>query len=204
MQITATTNRQSNVDPYRLVNPNENGAVRAQVNRVIRVCLCVVAAVTLCFACYFAWEFLRDPDIGGYADESIEFVGIDADGSGDVYSITPSMLGELKCEQLSVKGVGMGSGGASKAGVVGVYGPELNTLLAHFGYSTSDFRKIKFYCKDGYKVIIRGETLSYKIYLSIASGKNALYDKQKPLRIVIPEEQSGKWAYGVTKIEFFR
>ena len=204
MQKTATTNNQSGIDPYRLANPNENGVARVRVHRLVCVCLSVFAVIALCFACYFAWEFLRDPDIGGYADKSIELVGLDADGSGEVYSITPSLLSKLKCEQLSVKGVGMGAGGASKAGVVGVYGPELNTLLGHFDHSTSDFRKIKFYCKDGYKVIIRGETLGYKIYLSIASGKNALYDKQQPLRVVIPDEQSGKWAYGVTKIEFYK
>ncbi|MDO4841307.1 MAG: hypothetical protein Q3982_01335 [Phoenicibacter congonensis] len=187
------------IDPYRLPDPHSREKKKLS-RKVLIALLSTVLAVLLGFALYFSWQYLRNPEIDAYADEPIQLVGLD--DSGDIIQVTPKQLSQFHCEQLTVSGVGMGTGGVSKAGVVNVYGPEINTVLAYFGYSTTDFRRIKFECKDGYKVTLRGDQLTYKIYLSIASGKDALYDKQQPLRIVIPDEQSGRWAYGVTKIEF--
>ena len=188
------------VDPYRLPDPrNSKGSVGGTIAKAT---FALIAAALIVFACYFAWETLRNPDIDAYADQTIELVGLTDDGSS--INVTVSQLSQFHCESKTISGTGMGANGESKAGTVSVYGPELNTVLEYFGYTKSDFRRIKITCKDDYKVTLRGDSLTYDIYLSIASGKNALYEKQQPLRVVIPDEQSGKWGYGVVKIEFIQ
>lgn len=189
------------VDPYRLTDPASSKA-RSFGAKVAMAALCACCAVALAFAGYFAWDTLRSPDINSYADQTIELVGLTDDGSS--INISVSQLAQFHCVRQTVAGTGMGTNGESKAGTVSIYGPELGTVLEYFGYYKSDFRRIRFTCKDDYKVTLRGDSLSYDIYLSIASGKDALYEKQQPLRVVIPDEQSGKWGYGVVKIEFIK
>jgi hypothetical protein len=40
--------------------------------------------------------------------------------------------------------------------------------------------------------------------MSISNDKDALEEYQQPLRLVIPSEESGNWAYGVVSIDFNR
>ncbi len=190
------------IDPYRMQNPyvREGAVAHARVKKKIAVAVgALIVAAALIVGGFFAYEALRDPDFGAYADETITFSGLD---DADL-NITPRELYKLPCTQTTVKGTGMGAAGESKAGVVSVFGPTLRDFLAPFGVQPEDFRRIKFTCKDGYEISIRGETLTYDIYLSFASGKDALIEKQQPLRVVIPDEASGKWAYGVTRIDFY-
>lgn len=194
---------QSTPDPYRLENPYSNaGALtRAHVlKRIAWVAVIAVIAVALAIGGWFAWDNLRNPSIDAYKNEQIEIHGLT---ENDFY-ITPLELSQLKCERITAKGTGSGEGGASKAGVVSAYGPTLETFVATFGQDLQNFRRVKFTCKDNYYTVLRADSLSNKIILSIASGKDALYDKQQPLRIVAPAEASGRWAYGVTRIDFYQ
>ncbi len=190
-------------DPYRLEDPYTPQAIEKRRRRnwfIARVSAAVVAVLVVAFIAYSIWDEVRPADIASYADTPITIVGL----TEEEFTITPQDLVEMDCVRLTASGSGSGRGvsGASKAGFVAAYGPLLEDFLNQFGYTQTDFRRIKVYCSDGYTVILRGETLEYDIVMSVASGKNSLYAKQKPLRLVIPDEQSGKWAYGVTKIEF--
>ena len=169
--------------------------------RLALIIASIVALVLLSVATLYVYELIRDPDFYSYADEQITLSGLQDDTD---ITITPSELYKFYCQEITVTGTGMGSYGESKAGTVSAFGPTLKTFLQAFGCEPADFRRIKFTCKDGYDVIIRGETLTYDIYLSFASGKDALFEVQQPLRIVIPDETSGKWAYGVTRIDFYK
>ena len=190
-------------DPYRLENPYSPAALQKRRRRK-RITAGVVALVMIAcvigFAAYRIWDELRPVDFFSYADTPITIVGL----TEEEFTITPQDLSEMDCIRMTASGTGSGRGvgGASKAGYVAAYGPLLEDFLNQYGYTQTDFRRIKVYCSDGYTVVLRGETLEYDIVMSIASGKDSLYDVQKPLRFVIPDEQSGKWAYGITKIEF--
>jgi hypothetical protein len=61
---------------------------------------------------------------------------------------------------------------------------------------------VKLYCKDGYTVILRTDTLEGDPILSVANGKDALEPYQWPLRLVIPGDDTGRWAFGIIRIEF--
>ncbi len=188
-------------DPYRLANPYvSEGALKRQ-NKLKRAGLVVgalVLAALLAIGGWFAWDALRNPSIDEYKNEQIEIHGL----LDDSFYITPLELSQLKCERITAKGTGAGEGGVSKAGVVSAYGPTLQTFVSTFGQDLQSFRRVKFTCKDGYYTTFRADALANTIILSIASGKEALYDKQQPLRVVAPSEESGKWAYGVVRIDF--
>ena len=188
-------------DPYRLENPytpQAQAKQRKRNKRLAKVFGGVLGVLIVAVAAFLVWDEVRPIDYGAYATQEITIVGL----TDDAFTVTPEDLADLECVRMTASGTGQGVGGASKAGIVAAYGPLLETFLDQYGYTQTDFRRIKCYCSDGYTVVLRGETLEYDIVLSIASGKDALYEVQRPLRLVIPDEQSGKWAYGVTRIEF--
>lgn len=174
-------------------------APRAFGNRQLAVSLLVALALIIC-AFGYAWSVLRAPSIGAYADAEIEITGL----SDESFSVTPAQLAELKCSSLTVDGSGKGQGqdGQSKAGVVAAYGPTLARFLAAYGYEVSDLSRVVVTCSDGYKVTIHGDMLEGIILLSVAQGKAALDDYHQPLRLVMPAEESGKWCYGICRIDF--
>ncbi len=152
-------------------------------------------AIVLIAAAVVCWWFLRAPDISTYADEPITFVGL----TDEEITLTAQDLADMDCER--VKAVGT----SDKAGTITGYGPTIQTLLAQYGKSLDDVKKIRVTCKDGYYQIIRGDNLHEgQIILSIAggaSGKSALYEKQQPLRFVLPDGDSALWSYGVERVE---
>lgn len=172
---------------------------RAFGNRQLAVSLLVALALVIC-AFGYAWSVLRAPSIGAYADAEIEITGL----SDEPFSVTPAQLAELKCSSLTVDGSGKGQGqdGQSKAGIVEAYGPTLARFLAAYGYEVSDLSRVVVTCSDGYKVTIHGDMLEGVILLSVAQGKAALDDYHQPLRLVMPAEESGKWCYGICRIDF--
>ena len=197
----ANDNQNVSEDPYRLENPYTPAALakKRKRNRLLaRVVAAVCAVVLLACGAYALWDEVRPVDYASYANVPITIAGL----TEEEFTVTPDELAQLECVRITASGTGQGVNGASKAGFVAAYGPLMSTFLEQYGYAQTDFRRIKVYCGDGYTVVLRGETLEYDIVMSVASGKNSLYDVQKPLRLVIPDEQSGKWAYGITRIEF--
>lgn len=134
-------------------------------------------------------------DISSYGETTIAVSGLaDAD-----FTVTPDELAQLACVSRTA------TGATAKAGTVNAYGPLLDTFLAQYNCKASDFKKIRFLCADGYKVVLRDEYLTdYEVVLAVSCGKTALPEGQQPLRVLIPGAESSMWAYAVTRIEFVR
>jgi hypothetical protein len=133
------------------------------------------------------------PDISAYQDMPVSITGL----TDEDFEITPAELIKLDCASES------DTGKSEKAGTVEGYGPTLDTFLAQYGKERSDFEKIRFIGKDGYKKTLWGELLDNgQIVLSLSNGKEPLNDSETPLRLVVPGADSSYWVYGVTQIEF--
>ena len=133
------------------------------------------------------------PDISAYRDEQIKVTGLLEE---DFY-ITPGELAELDC----VTDVGVGQ--TEKAGTIKAYGPTLDTFLESYGKTVDDFKSIKFHAGDDYSMTLGKVTWdNYTVILSIGRGSSPLEEYERPLRVVIPGGDSGKWIRFVTEIEF--
>jgi hypothetical protein len=191
-------------DPYALKDPYDEKRPKTKLTGRLRsagvIVGCVVVLVVLAAAGLLVFNTLTPPNITAYAADGISISGL----SDEDYIVTPDQLIGLDCEQTSASGSGSGQFGESKAGSVAAYGPFLETFLQSQGFSLSDFTRIKVYCKDGYSVILRPDMLEGEPILSVADGSEALAPYQRPLRMVIPGETTGKWAFGILRMEFVR
>ena len=132
-------------------------------------------------------------DISAYGDEPILISGL----LDDDFTVTPNELARLECVQMN------SSGEMGKTGTVYAVGPLLDTFLAGYGKSKSDFTKIRFYASDDYRITLKDKYLGdYNIVLSIANGDNPLPAAQQPLQLFIPKVESSNWIYAVIRIEF--
>jgi hypothetical protein len=186
------------VDPYDTRRAGARFILRLRALGV--AVACAVALVLIGVAAFFVYDMARPPDIGLYATSGVVIVGV----TDEPLIVTPADLMALDCTGASATGSGSGQMGESKAGTVKAYGPYLEDFLALYGCSMDDFRRIRVMCKDGYSVILRPELLEGEPILSVADGKEALSAYQRPLRLVIPGEETGKWAFGVLRMEFTR
>lgn len=133
-----------------------------------------------------------EPDISAYENMPIMIMGLEEED----FEITPAELAEMECVS------GSGKGDSDKAGAVEGYGPALDTFLAQYGKERSDFEKIRFIGKDGYKKSVSGEMLKDKeIVLSLSNGEKPLKESETPMRLLIPGAESSYWVYGVIQIE---
>lgn len=132
-------------------------------------------------------------DLSAYGDEAIRIIGL---GAEDL-TVTPKELAKLDCESQSA------TGKTQKAGTVYGVGPTLDTFLAQYNKKQTDFQKIIFKAKDGYTITLGPQDLKkYTIILSVANGKKPLSEQEAPLRLLIPEAESGKWIRMVNEIKF--
>lgn len=193
-------------DPrYRMRDPYNDPPTRNM--KLARFAAAVACVLVVAVVGFFAWDNLRPPDIAAYESQEITIKGL----TDAPFTVTVAELAELNCTRLSASGTGGGENGESKAGTVNAYGPTLETFLAQYGHKPYDFGRIIFTCKEeqdsegnnyNYNVTLLDDQLQEEIILSIASGKNALDEYAQPMRLVILEEATGQWAYGVTQIEF--
>ena len=138
---------------------------------------------------------VKQADLSAYGDVPITIAGLEE----EEFTVTAKDLAQLDCVSRTATGT------TAKAGTASATGPLLNTFLAQYHCSAADFHKIRFLCKDGYKVTLKDEFLTdYEIILAVSAGSEPLAEKQQPLRILIPKAESGKWAYGIIRIEFER
>lgn len=152
-------------------------------------------ALLLTLLCGCGEKVSVQADLSGYGDSPITIRGLkDQD-----FTVTPGELAKLDCVKRTA------TGATAKAGTVNAVGPLLNTFLARYGVRMSDFKKIRFLCSDGYRIVLRDEYLKdYEVMLELAEEDAPLPKKQQPLRILIPEAESSYWAYAVTTIEFVK
>lgn len=131
-------------------------------------------------------------DISAYSSEPILVTGL-----GEDFYVTASELAELEC----VSDTAVGE--TEKAGTVKAYGPMLETFLEAHGYKLSDIHSLRTLAKDDYVVTLGRATWdTCPVILSIANGSDPLFDKQQPLRLVIPGGKSGNWTYAVIEMHF--
>ena len=167
---------------------NRNGYVFPGVRFFCMMSALILSGLVLFSGCGQA-------DISSYENQEITVRGLEE----HEFTVTPAELLEMKCVSRQ------DTGATAKAGTVKAYGPLLTTFLEAYGYTLEDIDRVRFYCKDEYKVVLKDEYLTdYDIILSVAAGSEALVEKEQPLRILVPEAESSKWAYGITEIEFQR
>lgn len=155
-------------------------------------CTVILSAVLLLLLCACGG---KTADISAYGNTPITISGV----TDEEFTVTPNELAVLDCVSRTA------TGATAKAGTVNATGPLLDTFLAQYGCKASNFYKIRFLCADSYKVVLKDAYLTdYEIVLAISSGSEPLAESQRPLRILIPEVESGKWAYSVVRIEFER
>lgn len=153
----------------------------------------VLAAVLVWRLCFCGGTGNVSANLSAYGETPITISGL----QDEDFTVTADELSLLPCTSVTAQGA------TEKAGTVTGQGPTLETFLSQYGRSVSDFKKIRFYCADGYKVVLRDEYLTdYEIVLAVCRGRQTLPEAQRPLRVIIPEADSGMWAYAVTKIEF--
>lgn len=155
------------------------------------ICLVIIAAVAIVLRIGFGPAILW-ADISDYGKEKIFVTGLTKE---DFY-ITPKELSKMKMTSVTT------TGKSQKAGTVKGIGPTMETFLAEYGKSVEDFKQVKFYASDDYTTVLVNTLQEREVVLSIANGREPLEEYQRPLRIVIPNEDSGKWIRLVIKIEF--
>lgn len=150
-----------------------------------KLCLLLAMLIFLLTACRPSVE----ERIADYADTPITISGL-----GEEFTLTPKELSELELETVSA---------SARSDSFQITGPSLKTFLKHYGYSVTDIAKVRFICSDDYKVVLAKQSLeNYDIILGIAEADGPLSEKRRPLRMIIPGQDSAKWAYGVVRIEF--
>ena len=152
---------------------------------VFFICIAIILLLTACGD--------KEVDISEYADYPIEVSGL----TEEDFTITPQELLELDCVSRTA------TGATEKAGTVSVKGPLLNTFLAQYGKTAADFYKIRFLCADGYKTVLKDDLLTdYEVVMAVQNSNAPLQESMRPMRLLIPEAESGTWAYSVIRIEF--
>ena len=154
---------------------------------IIIICLVLTLFLTAC-----GQSVEVKADLSAYGDTPIEIVGL-TDAS---FTVTPNDLSGLACVDRSV------DGRTAKVGTVEAVGPLLNTFLANYGKSQTDFQKIIVSATDGYKTVLKDDLLEKEIILSIAAGKDPLDQTYRPLRMIVQDAASSYWTYQVNCIEF--
>ena len=160
---------------------------RRKLNSIM---LLFVSAVISLSACSPA-----QADISAYENDEIVISGL----LDEEFTISPKELLALDCVTRSA------TGATEKAGTVNATGPLLDTFLARYGFSSEDFNRIRFFARDEYRTILRGEYLTdYEVVMAVSSGAEPLTEGQRPMRLLIPEAESSMWIYAVIRIEFVR
>lgn len=132
-------------------------------------------------------------DISAYADTPITVVDL----TEEPFTITPGELAQLDCVSATARG------NSDKAGTVQARGPLLRTLAESRGRSLDEFYYVRFSASDNYDVTINALVWdAYDVILSVSNGSKPLEERQRPLRVVIPGYDSGKWVRLVTEIRF--
>lgn len=166
---------------------------KGKEKKILRWFVLIAVAVVIIFGLRIAvGPTILWADISAYADDKILVTGL----TDEDFYVTPEDLSHLELEKVTAVGK------SQKAGTVKGVGPTLDTFLAQYGKSREDFKQIKFYADDDYTTALVKTLEEKEIVFSIANGRESLEKGQQPLRIVIPEEDSGKWIRMVTKIEF--
>ena len=158
--------------------------------RIVCVYVLIICSVLTMTGCG-----VDDIDISPYANQKIVLSGI----QDEDIEITIADLKAMKCKTLKTHCT------SDKVGEVRATGPELDTVLAEFGASKSNFSKIIIYGSDEYDVKLLNDYITTNnIYLAFGIDGEPLDAESAPCRIIIPESDSAYWTRMVDKIEFIK
>ena len=151
--------------------------------------MCLIVCAVILSACG------GPADISAYENDPILIVGLlDED-----FKITPREIAELDSVSRSAAFT------TRRVGTVEATGPLLDTFLAQYGYVPSDFDRIRFFARDDYRIVLRGDhLLYYEIVMAVSAGREPLADEYQPLRLLIPGAESYMWIFAIDRIEFLR
>lgn len=137
-------------------------------------------------------------DLTGYGDESITLIGVQKAAGGDQpILMTIEELQALKCVTIKTEST------SDKIGQVSATGPLLDTVLAQYGASASDYKKIIITALDGYEIVLNQPFIKEnKIILAFGIDGKPLGEDEAPLRLIIPESDSAYWIRMIQTIEF--
>ena len=136
-----------------------------------------------------------DIDISGYHDQTITLKGLQEQ---DI-TVTIDELKALECVTKKTEST------SDKIGKVRATGPKLETLLAGYGASQTDFDHIRITASDGYDVKLRHDFLAENdVILAFGIDGQPLDQESAPLRIIIPKSDSAYWIRMVKELEFVR
>ena len=155
----------------------------------------LIIAMTMSLGILLCSCGVDDIDISSYADKQVILSGIQDE---DIV-LTIADLKALKCKTLKTHCT------SDKVGDVRATGPELNTILAEYGVTKTDFGKIIIYGTDEYDVRLNNDYITENnIYLAFGVDGEPLDEESAPCRIIIPESDSAYWTRMVNRIEFIR
>lgn len=136
-----------------------------------------------------------DIDISGYQDQKIVLSGLQEEDA-------ELSIAELKAMECVTKKTESTS---DKIGKVRATGPTLETVLAPYGFSQTDFDHVKIYAKDDYDVKLNHRVLEENdIILAFGIDGEPLDSESAPVRVIIPESDSAYWIRMVEKVEFVK
>ena len=153
-----------------------------------------IAAAAVLLAVLLLLPGCGDGKFEDYQDMPILITGL-----GEDFTITPLDLLQMECVS------GTATGTTQKAGTIEGYGPTLKTFVENLGHTLDEFHSIRFTAGDDYTVLLGRITWEKReVVLAVArkEDKTSLHKKQQPLRLVIPEGDSGNWIYNVVRIDF--
>ena len=155
----------------------------------------ILVAVAMVLMCCFAMTGCGtdDIDISSYAKEKIVLSGIE---DKDI-TVTVADLKAMDCKTVKAEST------SDKIGEVKATGVEMDTLLAQYGVSKADFKKVVFTGTDQYDVKLLNDYITENdIYLTFGINGEPLDEESVPCRVIIPDSDSAYWIRMVDRIEF--
>lgn len=153
-----------------------------------------VILLLLCLLCACS-AMPQEETLSAYSADTITITGL----AEEEFTLTVADLAKL---DLVERGASAQRSNGQKVSVDAV-GPLLDTLLAQYGKSQSDFSRVRFSANDGYSIAVAEDILdSREIVLALADGDQALPEEDQPVRVVIPGERAMYWLRQLNRIEF--
>lgn len=137
---------------------------------------------------------------GGAGAEAPENAQILLRGLGD-QDITVTLEELMELESVTEKAEAPRSNGQIVS--VKAEGPLLDTLMAKYGKSKSDYSTIRFYAADGYSIAMPSEVIEKDdIIIAYKDDGKWIGQEDGPLRVVVPGERAMYWVRMLSQIDF--
>ncbi len=162
----------------------------------LRKCLILAGIIMLSIFMLISCSDSQDKNaIADYADQKITISGL----TDEDFTVTVADLAALDSVERSASAE---RSNGEKVSIDAV-GPLLDTFLAKYSKSQSDFTSIRFTAADKYSIAVGSQVLQNReIVLAVSDGGNALSEDDQPLRVVIPGERAMYWVRHICRIDF--